>query len=226
MLTTEMEGGNEPIAMLSSPPPSPEIQEAKPTHEATTRPEPKIAATASRPASLSPSERATRIVFGMVPQRDDDKTRLLLSDLCTYLAQQTGLSVIPHRAPSADALASALRSGRVQVAWTGALLMLLSEHMTETVPILSAVREGVAFYHSVLFTPIDSVVRDLAATKGKRIAWVATSSAAGYVVPRLSLTRAGIPVHGHFAQEIFAGSHANTARVLASGHVEIGRAHV
>lgn len=227
-LAAESESANEPIAMVSSPPPplspSPplEVRVPKPTNESIARPEPKpIVATPSRPPVTSGFERTSRIVFGMVPQRDDDKARLLLSDLCTYLVQQTGISVIPHRAPTAEALASALRSGRVQVAWTGALLMLLSEHMTDMVPILSAVREGAGFYHSVLYALADSPVRDLVAAKGKRIAWVAASSAAGYVVPRLSLMRAGIPVKGYFAQEIFAGSHAHTARALAQGQVDL-----
>lgn len=170
--------------------------------------------------SLPPDPQA-RIVFGMVPQRDDDRTRILLSDLCAYLSQQISLPVIPHRAPSTEALASALHAGRAHVAWTGALSMLLSERMTELVPILSAVRGGVAFYHSVLFAPHDSSIRTFAAAKGKRIAWVAESSAAGYVVPRLSLARAGIPVKGFFSQELFAGSHANAARATVTGQADL-----
>ena len=175
---------------------------------------------ASSSVVRSPSGPA-RIVFGMVPQRDDHQTRVLLNDLCAYLGKQIDLAVVPHRSPSADALASALHAGRVHVAWTGALTMLLSEHMTEMVPILSAVREGVAFYHSVLFTPIGSSVRDLAGARGKRVAWVAPSSAAGYVVPRLSLARLGLKVDELFAQQIFAGSHANATRAVVSGQVDV-----
>ena len=157
----------------------------------------------------------------MVPQRDDEKARLLLSGLCAYLERQIGIPVTPHRAPSPEALASALHSGRVQVAWVGALSMLLSEHMTEMVPLLSAVREGVAFYHSVLFTPIKSPIRDVRGARGKRIAWVAPSSAAGYAVPRLSLARAGIDPHGFFSEEIFAGSHPESARVVVEGRADL-----
>src|SRR5688572_29126917 len=108
---------------------------------------------------MAPSGRS-RIVFGMVPQRDDERTRLLLNDLCAYLSQQTAIPVVPHRAPSPEVLASALKAGRVDVAWVGALLMLLSEHMTETVPMLTSLREGVALYHSVLFVPAASPIRD------------------------------------------------------------------
>ncbi len=157
----------------------------------------------------------------MVPQRDDERTRVLLSDLCAYLTQQTSLPVMPHRSPSSDALASALHAGRVHVAWTGALVTLLSPHMADMVPILSAVREGVARYHAVLFAPLDSPVQDLASARGKRVAWVAPSSAAGYVMPRLSLLRAGIALRGFFSEEIFAGSHALAARATVNGQADL-----
>lgn len=162
-----------------------------------------------------------RLVFGMVPQRDDDRARVLLSDLCAYLTQQTGVPVVPHRSPSSEALASALHAGRVQVAWTGALSMLLSPHMVDMVPMLSAVRGGVSLYHSVLFAPERSHVHDLASAKGKRVAWVTPSSAAGYVVPRLSLVRAGIDVDAYFSEQIFAGSHAFAARALVNGQADL-----
>jgi phosphonate transport system substrate-binding protein len=162
-----------------------------------------------------------RLVFGMVPQRDDERTRVLLSDLCAYLAQQTSLPVVPHRSPSSEALASALHAGRVHVAWTGALVTLLSPHMAEMIPILSAVRAGVALYHAVLFAPLDSPVHDLASARGKRVAWVAQSSAAGYVMPRLSLLRAGIDVSSYFSEEIFAGSHALAARATVNGQADL-----
>lgn len=176
-----------------------------------------------RPVSVSfpPPDGRTRIVFGMVPQRDDARTRLQLNGLCEYLARSISIPVVPHRSPSPEALASALHSGRVHVAWTGALSMLLSEQMKDMVPLLSAVRGGVALYHAVLFTPLGSSIVDLAGAKGKRIAWVARTSAAGYVVPRLSLARAGIRVQEYFAKEIFAGSHAEAARAAVSGEVEL-----
>ncbi|MEO7092679.1 MAG: phosphate/phosphite/phosphonate ABC transporter substrate-binding protein, partial [Polyangiales bacterium] len=171
--------------------------------------------------SARPTDTQNRIVFGMVPQRDDDKTRLLLNDLCAYLAKQVDMVVVPHRSPSTEALASALHAGRVHVAWVGALQMLLSEHMTEMTPILSAVREGVAFYHSVLFSPGSSSITDLAGAKGKRIAWVAQASAAGYVVPRLSLARRGIVADGYFSEEIFAGSHAKATQAVVDGDADV-----
>ncbi len=180
-----------------------------------------IEGTLGRVSATLPPDGRSRIVFGMVPQRDDEQARGLLNDLCAYLSQHTGLSVAPHRSPSSEALASALKSGRVHFAWAGALLMVLSEHMTETIPIVSSVREGVSLYHSVLFSTVDSPIRDLAGAKGKCVAWVTPSSAAGYVVPRLSLMRAGIVVSEFFSREIFAGSHANTARAAVTGQADL-----
>src|SRR5882757_860410 len=123
----------------------------------------------------------------MVPQRDDDKTRVLLNDLCALLTKSVGVTVQPHRAPSPEALSNPLHAGRVHVAWTGALLLLMREQMNGIVPVLSSVREGVALYHSAIFAPEGSPIRMLDQLKGKTIAWVAPSSASGYVVPRVSL---------------------------------------
>jgi phosphonate transport system substrate-binding protein len=173
------------------------------------------------PSASNAAPGPTRLVFGMVPQRDDDETRVLLNGLCDYLGRYSGLVVVPHRSPSPDALASALHAGRVHVAWTGALSLLLSELMSGMVPLLSAVREGVAFYHSQIFVPATSPVRDLESARGSRIAWVSRSSASGYVVPRLALARAGIPVDGYFSEERFAGSHTKAARAAAEGAVDL-----
>ena len=170
--------------------------------------------------SVPPDPRA-RIVFAMVPQRDDERTRVLLSDLCAFISQQINIPVVPHRAPSPEALANALQSARAHVAWTGAILTLLSERMSDMLPLVSAVRGGAAFYHSVLFATHESPVRSIAGARGKRIAWVSQSSAAGYVVPRLALARAGIPVNSYFGEEIFAGSHANVTRAAVRGEADL-----
>ena len=177
-------------------------------------------------ASIRPSAVLGRIVFGMVPQRDDDKTRILLNDLCALLSKSAGVPVQPHRAPSAEALAHALRGGRVQVAWTGALLLLLNEHMNGIVPILSSVREGVALYHSAIFAPEASSIRTIEQLKGRSIAWVAPSSASGYVVPRVSLVRRGVDVRGLFREELFVGSHTATARAVFEGKADVGATYV
>ena len=168
-----------------------------------------------------PAPGRNRIVFGLVPQRDDERTRILLNDLCAHLSHSSPLQVVPHRSPSSEALASALRAGRVHIAWVGALLLLVNAQMAETVPIVSSVRENVALYHSVLFTTSQSSIRDIRGTKGKRVAWVAASSSSGYVVPRLSLIRAGIPVEGWFAEELFTGSHVNAVRAVVEGEADV-----
>ena len=87
-------------------------------------------------------------------------------------AQKLGLAVL------LPPLANALRSGRVHVAWTGALLLLMSEQMSGIVPILTSVREGVALYHSAIFVSGRSPIRTVEQLQGKSIAWVARSRSA------------------------------------------------
>lgn len=161
-----------------------------------------------------------RLTFGLVPSRDDPETRVMLNDLCARLAQATGLTFAAHRAPSPAALASALGGGRVHFAWVSPTLMVTAEQMAGVVPLLSAVREGVTAYHSVLFAPRASPVRTFEQLRGCRIGWVAPSSAAGYILPRISLVRRGIDVRTAFAREAFFGSHIATARAALAGEVD------
>jgi phosphonate transport system substrate-binding protein len=47
-----------------------------------------------------------KVTFGLVPATDVSDARVALADLCAALADATGVSVQPHRAPSPEALAS------------------------------------------------------------------------------------------------------------------------
>jgi len=162
------------------------------------------------------------VVFGLVPQCDDTATRQRLNDVCTRLGERTGLAVIPHRAPSPDALANAWRAGRIQVAWIGAAQLVLSDALQSAIPILCSVREGAAWYHAVLFTVPTSGIKTLDDVRHKRVAWVAASSASGCIVPRLSLARRGVALGAAFAEEMFVGSHSAVARAVFDGRADVG----
>src|SRR5688500_6961225 len=158
----------------------------------------------------------------MVPQHDDPHTRVALNDLCRLLTRAVGGEVVPHRAPSPEALASAVKGGRVQVAWVSPTLLLLSRHLEDAVPLLCSVREGVRSYHSILFTRADSPIRSVEQLRNARAAWVSKTSASGYIVPRAALARRGIPLSVAFADDAFVGSHAAVARAVISRQADVG----
>jgi phosphonate transport system substrate-binding protein len=163
-----------------------------------------------------------RLTFGLVPTRHDLGTRALLNDLCERLSAETGLSVSPHCAPSPSALASAIQAGRVHVAWSSPMLLVLARELDSVVPLLATVREGSAAFHAVLFAGDASPVRALEDLRGSRVAWVAPTSAAGYVVPRAGLAQRGLDPSTLFAEERFYDAHGEVARAVLEGRADVG----
>jgi phosphonate transport system substrate-binding protein len=54
------------------------------------------------------------------------------------------------------------------------------------------------------------------------VAWVSKTSASGYIVPRSSLAKRGIPLSIAFKEDVFLGSHAAVARAVISRQVDVG----
>ena len=160
--------------------------------------------------------------FGLVPHVNDDGTWAALGELCTLLSNASGLLVLPHFAGSAAALASSIETAQVDFAWVSPTLLLLSEHLSTAVPLLTSVRQGVAFFHSVLFVPAVSRIGSVEDLAGKSVGWVARTSASGYIVPRLDLVRRGIDVRTFFGRQVLCDSHAAVAWKVHRGEVEVG----
>lgn len=157
-----------------------------------------------------------------MPYDDLPEARALLGDLCRHLSEIVHISIRPHRAPSPAALASAFGSGRVDLAWVSPVLALTAPELEHAAPLVSSVRAGVAQYHSVLFTSSDAPLRSLSDLVGVRAAWVARTSAAGFLVPRLALAARGLPPDVAFAEERFVDSHGAVARAVLGGEADVG----
>jgi phosphonate transport system substrate-binding protein len=162
------------------------------------------------------------LTFGCVPHTDDDLTRLRLVELCKWLSCELNAPVRAHRASSPGALAQAFQSGRVDIAWVSPALLIIHAGFSEAKPIVCALRQGVALYHAVLFVDEMSPYRSPSHLKGARAAWVAKSSAAGYIVPRLALASYGFDPRTLFSSEAFYDSHGNVARAVLDGLADVG----
>ena len=169
-----------------------------------------------------PSPASSSVTFGCVPHTDDDRTRAELVALSKWLTKELGIQVHPHRSPSPDALASAFANGRVQIAWVSPALLLTSASMASAIPVVCSVRGGMATYHSVLFVAHDAPFSSPSELTGVRAAWVARTSAAGYIVPRLALASHGLDPRTTFSSETFYGTHGNVARAVFEGHADVG----
>lgn len=146
----------------------------------------------------------------------------MLGDFCNRLSDLVHVPIRPHRAPNPAALASAFDAGRVDIAWASPVLVLTAPELARAVPLVSSVREGMASYHAVLFTRADSALRSPSDLKQARAGWVARTSAAGFLIPRLALASRGIVPDEVFSMEVFLHSHGAVAKAVLEGQVDVG----
>jgi phosphonate transport system substrate-binding protein len=157
--------------------------------------------------------------FGLAPHTDDAPMHTALEAMVRLWSQASGLSIAAKTYGSPLGLALAFKERAVDLAWTSPTL-LLEEPFEDAVPLLSVVREGVAQYHSVVFTKRGANLHDPRDLAGTAVAWVAKTSAAGYIVPRVALARAGVDVASF--RDLFVQSHAAVAWAVMEGRAAAG----
>ncbi len=164
----------------------------------------------------------SRIAIGLVPVWDDPTTSMQLEHVRRLLEQllETRVLFIRYRKP--EALAHAFEDGEVDLAWTSPILALTHPSMGRGVPLASAVRQGATHYHSVLFVSSDSSLKSATALQGCSVAWVAPTSASGYVFPRVALASQGLDPQTLFKTEIFCFSHGAVVDAVLSGQADVG----
>lgn len=164
--------------------------------------------------------------FGVVPYDNDESSRLILRDFCVKLSREVGEEVLPHRAPSPAALVSAIHAGRVEAAWLSPSLLATSQRLASVLPLASSVREGATSYHAALFVRSDSPIQSPKDLARRRVAWVAPTSASGYLFPRAALAELGINPTTFFASEAFLDSHGAVAAAVSEGRADAGATFV
>lgn len=160
--------------------------------------------------------------IGLVPSRRDIDTDDALERCRRGLEQSLGESCRVRRFASPEHLATAFEAGEVDFVWSSPSLALLSPSLRHGVPIANAVRQGATAYHGVLFVARASTFPSAFALRGARAAWVAPSSASGYLFARIALASQGVDLDGFFAEQRFLGSHGAVAEAVASGDADVG----
>ena len=83
-------------------------------------------------------------------------------------------------------------------------------------------RAGRTDYTSVIFAKAGSGIGSLAELRGKRMAWVAKESSAGYVVPRLKLLAEGVDPDKDLSVQTFRRTHEAVVRAVLDGDADAG----
>jgi ABC-type phosphate/phosphonate transport system substrate-binding protein len=162
------------------------------------------------------------LTFGIVAPEASSDVLARLAELAAFFRERDLLDLGPRTFATYKELAGSVREGTTDVAWLAPVSYAwLAEGVT---PIGSIRRESGSGYSAALVVKEASAVKsldDLRTAKGLRAGWVDPWSAAGYVVPRIELARAGILAMNVFAKETFHGSHTRALEALAKDEADV-----
>lgn len=162
----------------------------------------------------------TRVRFGVIP--DSEQGYAAADRFAAAASGVLGVPVEVHRAIDYRVLLTSLEQGLVDLAWVpplGAARAIRAGTVTE---VAVTMRNGSSSYLTGLITLARGPIRSLADLKDVRAAWVDRESASGYLVIRAALRAAGVRLTDAFKEESFVRSHAEVARAIATGRVDVG----
>jgi phosphonate ABC transporter permease subunit PhnE len=171
---------------------------------------------AARAAEAVPGE----LVLGFSPGENAEGLRSSADALARALADRIHCPVRAYVALDYTALVEALRAGQVHLAWMTPAPLVLAERLLDVQILLTQVRHGAPTYYGAIVVRQDSPVSDVAALRGKTIAWVDPQSTSGYVIPRYLLLQRGIDPQRFFKQQVFAGGHDSAVIAVQAGQVD------
>lgn len=162
------------------------------------------------------------ITLAVVPSATPGDSRAALVELCAALGKMLDASVTCIHPATYTDLTAELEKDRVQYAWMSpALLVMAGEHIRLR-PLLSAERDGSTEYCGALFVDGERSLRTIEDLRGKTIAWVDRTSAAGYLYPRLAIAAQRLDPDHFFGRELFLRSHAEVVRAVFDGRADAG----
>ena len=178
----------------------------------------------AKPAPAAPVQ--TAVLVGVVAALNDEVAKKQADALASFVAIAVKETTLPRVFPDQEALALAVSKGDVDVALMGPLGYLRLDPKAKTQLLFRTVRHGKSTYRSVLFAPPSSKLTSLDALKKSKtplkVAWVETSSATGYVIPKAVLLQAGINPAQAFEVQDFLGSHDAVCNAVMAGKYDVG----
>ena len=145
----------------------------------------------------------------------------LRGEFASFLSASADVELAVTEAPTYERTAAVLHEGQAQLAWLAPIPYIALSAAGVVAPLVYNERARKT-YCSALIVPADSHVKRVADLRGARVAWVDRHSAAGFVVPRIELAKAGVDPRTELAEQTFAGSHERVAQAVAEGSVDFG----
>ena len=144
----------------------------------------------------------------------------LADDLGRYLQAALGHRVVVEVCDSFAEVADQLLEGRATFGWLPPFAYVRIARVGEVRLLVRAVRARQHGYYAVLFTRADSPLRRIEELAGRRVAFVDSMSASGYLFPLAGLLSAGVGEDDFSATH--EGSHAKVVQAVVGGRVDAG----
>ncbi|HYO20808.1 MAG TPA: phosphate/phosphite/phosphonate ABC transporter substrate-binding protein [Flavisolibacter sp.] len=152
-----------------------------------------------------------------------------LQPFAARLQQESGLTTAVKSYPTVHALITAMQQNEVDIAFTstfGYLLLQAGNTAHPMLPVAALVAPNAKDnYKTAIVSKKGAGIASFADLKnsgaGKRLAFVATGSTSGNLVPRLLLNGVGIDADRHFSSVQYAGTHAKALAWLLSDSADV-----
>ncbi len=170
--------------------------------------------------------RATEVMIGLIPEQNVFELVNTYRPLETYIENKTGfkirLTMLSRYGNIIDHFSARKLDGAFWGSFTGA--MAIKKLGVE--PIARPLwLDGTSTYHGYVFARKSAKIKNVAAMRGKTMAFVEKATTAGYIFPVAYFREHGVRnIDAYFKEYYFTGSHDAAIRAVLSGEAEIGAA--
>lgn len=180
---------------------------------------------AARAASASHAQR-DEIVIGLIPEINIFQQMERFRPLSKYLSEQVGRTVRFTVLTRYGNIIENFEQHRLDGAFFGSFTGALAIRKLGMVPLARPINlNGRSTYAGLIFVRKDSGIRNVAAMRGKRFAFVEKATSAGYIFPLAYLHAQGVKdVDAFLGESYFAGSHDASMYAVLDGKANIGAA--
>ena len=176
-----------------------------------------------RPARDRPGPERT-LLFGLNPEQNIFKQIERYEPLADYLGRKAGVRIGLKVLPRYGNLIDNFESAGLDGAFFGSFSYSLAHARLGVQVIARPERpDGVSTYQGMIIVRKDSGIRAAKDMKGKRLAFVARATAAGYLFPLAFMRKGGVgDVEAFFKEVYFAGTHEDVVRDVLNGKADVG----
>jgi phosphonate transport system substrate-binding protein len=176
----------------------------------------------SAKASATETGKATanapkEITIGFNPGDNSAALKEGTESFAKLLQARIGIPVHVQIAESYSSLIDAMKEKKIDFAFFSAMSFVFAEKMAGAKVLLKHVRNEPYYYSVILSKPSYPTLQSL---KGRKIAFVDSKSASGYLYPSVHFKKLGLDPKAFFGEVVYSGHHDSSVKLLNEGKVD------